>query len=407
MTIWILALLLLASSAGMGYRQGAIRVAFSFFGIVIGALLASPLGRLVKPLLSVVGVKQPLILWLLPPLIMFVVVLVAFKIAGHFVHQKVEVYYKYKAGDLRLALWDRLHRRLGLSLGLLNGAAYLVLVSFVILAASYWTVQVASSDSDPRLMRLVDRMGKDLQGTGMVKVARAVDGMPASYYEAADIVGMLYHTPLLEARLYDYPAFLGLAERPELQAVFNNNDLTQSWQKQKPIMDLLHYSEVKSILDNPELLKTVWATAEPNLQDLRTFFETGQSPKFASEKLVGRWNFDVNGATALILRTKPNISSVELNQTKRWMAAAFAKTSLVAMIGQKALLKNLPHITTTADGTVSTELQTIRGEWKSSGDEYVLTFNTDGRTEEMSGGIRGDRLSLTGQGMGLAFVRAD
>ena len=43
MTIWILALLLLAAGAGMGLRQGAIRVAISFVGIIISALLAWPL----------------------------------------------------------------------------------------------------------------------------------------------------------------------------------------------------------------------------------------------------------------------------------------------------------------------------------------------------------------------------
>ena len=48
---WLLALVLLASLAGIGYRQGAIRVAFSFVGILMGALLAGPLGKLVKPLL--------------------------------------------------------------------------------------------------------------------------------------------------------------------------------------------------------------------------------------------------------------------------------------------------------------------------------------------------------------------
>lgn len=34
MTIWVLAVLLLASEVGSGLRQGAIRVAFSFVGIV-------------------------------------------------------------------------------------------------------------------------------------------------------------------------------------------------------------------------------------------------------------------------------------------------------------------------------------------------------------------------------------
>src|SRR5258706_8142648 len=52
MTIWILAILLLAGLAALGLRQGAIRVAASFLGIVIGALLASPLAHLIQPLVS-------------------------------------------------------------------------------------------------------------------------------------------------------------------------------------------------------------------------------------------------------------------------------------------------------------------------------------------------------------------
>ena len=60
-------------------------------------------------------------------------------------HQKVDVHYKYKGGDLRLMLWERLNRRLGLCLGLVNGTLYLILIAFVIYAVSYWTVQVAMS----------------------------------------------------------------------------------------------------------------------------------------------------------------------------------------------------------------------------------------------------------------------
>jgi len=47
MTIWILVVILLASLAGLGYRQGAIRVAFSLVGIFVAALLALPLAPLV------------------------------------------------------------------------------------------------------------------------------------------------------------------------------------------------------------------------------------------------------------------------------------------------------------------------------------------------------------------------
>src|SRR5690242_805724 len=100
MTIWLLAVVLLASLAGLGYRQGAIRVGFSFFGIIIGALLAVPLGRIVERLVGVLGVKDPLLVWILGPFIVFVLISIAFKVAAAAVHHKVDVHYKYHAGDL-------------------------------------------------------------------------------------------------------------------------------------------------------------------------------------------------------------------------------------------------------------------------------------------------------------------
>ncbi len=170
MTIWALGLVLLASVAGLGWRQGAIKVAFSFLGIVLGAVLAAPLGHPLGRLLRLVGFKDPLLVWALGPLIVFILFSVIAKIAAAAVHQKADVHYKYHAGELRMLLWERLNHRLGLCLGLLNGAAYFILISFVIYLISYVTVQFATSDSDPRWMRIVNSLGRDLQGTGFAKV---------------------------------------------------------------------------------------------------------------------------------------------------------------------------------------------------------------------------------------------
>jgi uncharacterized membrane protein required for colicin V production len=79
MTIWILALLLLAAGAGMGLRQGAIRVAISFVGIIFSALLAWPLSGLIRPLLPHLGFQSRVVVWLLPPLLVFVILLSLFK----------------------------------------------------------------------------------------------------------------------------------------------------------------------------------------------------------------------------------------------------------------------------------------------------------------------------------------
>ena len=159
MTIWLLGLLLMASGAGLGYRQGAIRVAFSFVAIVLGGLVSAPLGRFVRPLLVSFGLKTPPLAWLLAPVVVFLLISVVFKVAALAMHQKADVHFKYRAGELRMALWERLNRRVGLCLGVLNGAAYLVVISFLVYTTSYWTYQIASSDTDPRDDALAQPVG--------------------------------------------------------------------------------------------------------------------------------------------------------------------------------------------------------------------------------------------------------
>ena len=75
MTISLLAALLLACLAAAGYRQGAIRAGTSFFGIMLAALFAGWLGKPVAPLLKMLGVVNPILLWALPPFLVYVVVL--------------------------------------------------------------------------------------------------------------------------------------------------------------------------------------------------------------------------------------------------------------------------------------------------------------------------------------------
>ena len=221
MTIWILALLLLAAGAGMGLRQGAIRVAISFAGIIISALLAWPLSGIVRPLLPHIGFYNPFVVQLVAPILVFFILLSLFKSLGLFVHQKVNVYYKYKADDIRRILWERLNKRLGLGLGLLNGLAYFVLILLVIYNFSYWTVQWsaqgAPSDGEKLLVRILDRLGLNLKDTGLTRAARAIDPMPEIYFKTADLAGLLYQNPQLLDRLSVYPAFLSLSERDDFK----------------------------------------------------------------------------------------------------------------------------------------------------------------------------------------------
>jgi hypothetical protein len=408
MTIWLLALLLMASGAGLGSRQGAVRVAFSTVGILFGAVLAKPLGRLLKPVLSAVGVKYPVLAWLLGALVVFVVISIIFKVAAFAVHQKVDVYYKYRAGDLRLALWERLNTRLGLCLGLLNGALYSILIVAVVYPFSYWSYQLATPDKDPKSVSILNRVGQDLQNTGFAKAAHALDPMPHVWYEAADLAGVLYNNPLSEARLAHYPAFLGLAEKPEFQGIATDTQFTQARQTRMAIVDFINHPRVQAILNNPDLMRAIWATVVPDMKDLTAYLETGKSAKYDPEPILGRWNFDVSVALAMDLRNRLNISSRDMLKLKEWFLAAYAKTLFEARTDHQALLKNLPAVASPTAGAGSASgLQTFQGQWKNLDGKYQVSLSNGGRQMELTAAVEGDRLTLTGEGRTLVFSREE
>jgi hypothetical protein len=407
MIIWFLVLLLMASLAALGYRQGAIRVAFSLVGILVGIILAGLLGRFLRPVVSLFGLKNPVETWLLGPLIVFVLVSIAFKIAAAAVHHKVDVYFKYRAGDLRLALWERLNHRLGLCLGLVNGFLYAVLLSFIVYGFSYWTVQLATSDTDPRTLRILNTLGNSMQSSGLDKVARAVDPLPAVWYETADLAGLLYNNSLLQARLARYPAFLGLAERPEFQDLGNDKDFTEAWQRHDAIMTLVDQPRVQNILNNPDLLKVIWATLVPDLPDLKTYLQKGESAKYDPIPILGRWKFDLNVALSTVRRARPNLPSSEMQKLKRAIAPAFAKTTLVAMVDHQAVLKDSPPLQMLAGGVPAPGTQTLQGQWKDTGGKYELSLASAGNEGDIPALIEGDRMTLKVRGMDWVFTRED
>jgi uncharacterized membrane protein required for colicin V production len=417
MTIWALGLILLASLAGLGYRQGAIKVAFSFLGIVLGAVLAVPLGRPLGRLLGLVGLKDPLLVWALGPVLVFIIFSVIFKIAAAAAHHKADVHYKYHAGDLRLALWERLNHRVGLCLGLLNGAAYFVLLSFVIYLLSYVTFQLASSDTDPRWMRVVNLLGRDLHNTGFVKTARSLDSLPKQNFEMADLAALIYRNPLLEARLANYPGFLALGEQPEFQELGNDKELMQMWASMEPVMNLLDNPRLQAIRHNPELLKSIWSAVEPDLEDVRTYLSTGRSPRYDQITILGRWKFDPNMALNAIRRSKPNISSLEMQRLRRIMEGAFGKTELIAKPDNQVTLKNAPAFKFSPinvpipvpgpNGVVVAPapppVQTAQGQWKDANGKYLLSISS----QDVPTTVEGDRLNMKTEAAEWVFARED
>jgi hypothetical protein len=405
MTIWLLAVLLMAALAALGLRQGVVRVGFSFFGIVFGGLLAAPIGHLLKPLLVMAGLKNPLWLAFLPSSIGFLIILTIFKFAGYVLYHKVDMRFKHGASDTQQIMWERLNHRLGLCLGLFNGAAYLVLVSLAVYLLSYWTYQVATPESDPAGVRLLNRLGADLQWTGMNHVALSINRMPEAYYQAADIAGLIYHNPLLQARLSRYPAILSLAEQSAFQDLANDQAFTEMQMRQAPIMEILRYPKVQAILQNPDTVKTITNALLPNLSDLQNYLETDQSQVF-TEPIFGRWDFSVTGTMLLVRQAQPKMTAAEAQKARLAFRSNFAKTTLVAAPPDMAVLKNFPHINLSAKPP-TIELQNCSGHWSGGGTSYSVTLSIEGKEQQFTAEVRGDRLNLSSPELNFGFVRED
>jgi hypothetical protein len=414
MTIWILALGLLVSLAALGYRQGAIRVAFSLMGIIIAAMLAGPLAQHVEPILPRVGISDPTVVWLLSPLIVFWLVMVPFKSVGFLVHRKVELYFKYKAEGLAALRWTRLNHRLGLCLGPLNALAYLVLISFIIFDLSYWSVQVAVSDEESMWLRLLNRLGRDSEATGFSHIARAMDPMPDKYFQYADLAGLLIQNPQLVERLADYPMFISLTERDEFKQLGQSTEFQNAWKQHAPLRQLLDNSQFRTIWDNKETVNLVWGLVQDNFDDLCAFLKTGKSVKYGQEAIVGRWDFNIAATTGRLLESRPVISSREMRALRMWVSQSYTNTAFVAGADRQAFLKNLPRLKAQpapARGQPAappaTETTTWQGRWKGNGNSYELALNSGGKKESMPAELEANRLTIKDDKTTLVFDRQE
>ncbi|MBI2929239.1 MAG: CvpA family protein [Verrucomicrobia bacterium] len=335
MLIWIITILLLATFAALGHAKGAIRMIVSVIGLIFATTLALPLGNLAKPLFPMMGVKNPLWLWLLPPVVVFVLLSLIFVAAAFVVHQQIALWYKYKSDDLHRLKWERMNKRLGIGVGLVAGAVYSVVLGVIVYVAGYFTVQVAS-DSAPATLRFLNQARTELSDSGLESLLAEFDPAPALYYEAADILGLIYNNPVLESRIAAYPPFLILAERTEFQEIAADAQVNELVKSQANILDILNHPKVQAVLANQEIIQQL---LQLDLKDLRQFLETGKSAKFEEEKILGRWRVDGFATLVLQKKNKPDITAKEMGRLKQLATTLFPGITLVATADNKAIVK--------------------------------------------------------------------
>jgi hypothetical protein len=392
MTIWIFAILVMAVVATIGWREGGSRAAIMFGGLLIAYLLAPVFGMLFKLILPYLGVSNPMFVWALAPVCGFILVMILVKVAAYKVHAKVENYYKYKAGDLRLALWGRLNTRLGICVGLLNGAVYFLLFTFLIYNFSYLTAQAASETKTPSIVtRLVNQMGRDLQSSGLSRSSAALGSMPPVYYQISDVVGTLMQNPQAGTRVAQYPGFTSLWQRDDMQVLVTDGSLTGCLSSDSTLGDIVNEQNTAEFLKNKELRNYLLGVVETNLVDFTAYLQTGNSAVY-SDKILGSWHFNTDVSIAWLAQTDTKIQPNELRAVKALWSQIYSNTTILATGDHQIFVRSLPHF---KQGQPPDKLD-WKGDWSQDGASYTLhvTYNSEDKFMEATPSPEGLRLTV-------------
>lgn len=434
MSMWILAIVLLVIFAALGFGQGAIRSAISLIGLIIALFLAVPVGAMIRPVMAPLGVTNPVWLALIPPVVAFLLIYIVISGLSFFAHHKVYLMYKYKRDDADRIRWERVNRHGGAAIGVLMGAIFFLAVSGVIYAAGYLTVQL-SSDNNPASIRFINSVRQDMADSGFDKAAAKFQPAPQAYYETADVLGLLYHNPLLQSRLATYPELLAIGQRAEFQEIGNDKEYNDLIFGKPPVTDIIEHDRTQAILGNQEImaqLKTV------DRRDLEQYLRTGNSPKYEDQPILGIWNLDKNAVLTFLRKSNPDIRTRELRELKAGLDSV-PPISVIATPDNKLIVRSddpaaapeaeeqpaepapedpmaryrqfqpaPAQAAPAAAPAPASPIPTLSGEgtWAEEGGGYTVTLiDASGREVKGTARVRADELILSVAGANLVFSK--
>ena len=393
MILWLIALVMLTSVGIVGFYQGALRAGFSFVGLLIAALLASPIGSLLAAVVPIFGLKNPVAIAFISPAIAFLLILTAFKLGALAVHKKAEAYYKYKASDTQRMLFERMNARVGIAVGMANGLVYFYVICTLIYALGYLTVQVASADQDGWSPRLVNRLSSDMVSTGMTKAVAPFMPRSELYFDGADVVADIFHTPLLQRRLANYPPFLLVGENEEFKGL-SDTAFQGEWLKGALTFgSFVNHERIQPLVENHDVVTNVLGMLGGDFKDLKVYLETGKSPKYDDEKVLGHWEFDFKASMNATRRKKVNMGSADVTKLRRTLSSIFLKSTITATVDHKAVLK----IPTAGSKAVN------KGTWKNVDGKYILTIKQGDQNMELEAQVDGKTILFTKDGLVLIY----
>jgi hypothetical protein len=423
--MWITAVVLVVLCVVVGWRQGATRAAFTFIGLVAAACLAIPLTPAFAWIFPLIGFKNKLVAAFGAPIIAFFVVSLVFKAIGQFVHRKIDYNFRYNRQDAERAVWEIMHRRVGACIGVLNAAVYLIVIATIISVFGYFTVQTGGGENNSKVLSFLGKAAEDLQATRMDKVVAPFNPATEKYFDGSDIAGLLFHNRNLVDRLYNYPIFAAMAEQPVYKDLGKDKDLQTQIKGTATLNEILANPKVTEVVSNTDVAQKV---LNMDFKDLKHYLETGESPKFADEKILGRWGYDEAASLQLNKKLNPEVSAQIWFRMKNELTERFDNSVFTAFYdnttkfmlatnrdGRSSPLRAIPPPPNAPRGARTNyvalwmntnALYSATGKWSGNAPNYMITLgNQRNGTATSEGKLEGDRLSFQFAGGALSFTK--
>lgn len=429
--MWITAIVLVALTIVLGYRQGATRALFSFIGLLSAAALAIPFGPMFAWVFPLIGFKNVMYGKFGGPMIAFVVVSMVFAAIGNLVYRKIDYHYRYNRDDATRAVWEVMHRRLGACIGALNGTVYFIVFALIVSVFGYFTIQTGAAESPSKVLSFLGKAADDLKNTGMDKAVAPFSPATEKYFDASDIAGLLYHNRSLVDRLYNYPVFAAMAEEPTYKDLGKDRELQGMIRGQASLGEILDNAKVSEVVSNTDIATRVM---ELDFKDLRQYLETGKSDKYSAEKILGRWGYDELTTLEYTRKLKPDVTAstwyrVKNELTSRFDNAVFTafydnKAKLVLatnMDGKASPLRPVPaRVTRPGPGGVTQTITVTNfvpewfftnatfsalGKWSGSAPNYFVTLGNKNGSATSEARLEGEKLGFAFENRLLVFRR--
>jgi hypothetical protein len=166
-----------------------------------------------------------------------------------------------------------------------------------------------------------------------------MDNSQAKYYEVSDILGILHANPLVQGRAENYPPFLALGAQQEFAEIGTDAEFLKLIQSKPALSAMLNHPKAAAVLFSPTLRETF---AKVDLKDFRKYLETGISPRYEDEKILGRWRMDPGTVFTQLKRERLNLSPAEMRSIRAALGPILSGATLVAYTDGRFSIKIAP-----------------------------------------------------------------